>query len=58
MEKVYVYRKVDKGAPREGRKGTGVRLRFTCGFCKGRRFRTLQQRNQHASSCIEKRDVR
>jgi hypothetical protein len=50
METVYVAKKVDKLAPREGRRGTGVRLRQSCGFCK-RRFRTVLQRTKHANAC-------
>ncbi len=49
----YVYKKVDKGAPREGVKGTGVRLRFHCSFCKAR-FRSSRERVQHAPVCKEK----
>lgn len=51
----YLFRKVrDSVFPREGRKGTGVSLRFKCGFCKDR-FRTLSQRYQHAKDCTEGR---
>ena len=37
---------------REGKFGTGKRLHFPCGFCKGW-FVSRRQRNNHASTCVE-----
>lgn len=48
----YRFKKIDKLPPREGRRGKGVRLPFSCAFCT-ERFRTAQQRTQHAKDCKE-----
>lgn len=53
----YVFKKVDRLAPREGVDGTGLRLKQICIFCKGR-FRNMKQRTTHASSCKEDGSVK
>lgn len=49
---IYVFKKVDHRAPRQGKNGTGVRLPYSCGFCK-ERFRSRQERTDHTKNCKE-----
>lgn len=59
-----VNRKVDGKTTvvyKEGAEGTGVTLRFVCGFCRDSKTgvatwagRTLRERNRHANTCSDR----
>jgi hypothetical protein len=47
--KDHVYKNI-KGKAYEGKNGTGIRLKLSCGFC-GAKFRAQKERNKHTSGC-------